>query len=346
MSAYSPPLDGRDPKTHELLDFNERTRPVSENVQNALVDYICSGRLQMYPSYSDITKHIADYSDVDDDQVMITNGSDQGIDLIFRSACEPGDEVIIPEPSFAMYFQCASVENVKVIKPYYLKGEGYPLKEVLKAISEKTKVIVVSNPNNPCGTLATKEQIKVLAEAAPHAVILVDECYFEYAKVSVVDLVSEFTNIIVTRTFSKTWGLPSLRFGYVVSAKENINVLLNVRGPYDVNQLAVVAVRAALLNFEDVQSYINEVMNISKPLFENFLLDQKIDFWPSEANFLWVFLNDALEFEKRLRKSGVLVRPKKDVGGKTGLRITLGSKEQTKKIIEIIKLIQKDISEN
>ena len=155
MSAYAPPLEGRDPTTHTLLDFNERTRPVSKKVQDALVDYIRSGRLQMYPSYSDVVQKIAQYANVPSEQLMITNGSDQGIDLVFRAACSPGDEVIIPSPSFAMYTQCAGVENAKIIAPHYTKEHGYPKTEVLNAISEKTKLIVISNPNNPCGSLTS-----------------------------------------------------------------------------------------------------------------------------------------------------------------------------------------------
>ena len=109
MSAYKPPLDGRDPKQHLLLDFNERTLPVSNDVTQAMIDYIQAGRLQMYPAYGDIDSVIAQYCGVKPEQIMITNGSDQGIDLIIRASCVAGDEAIIPSPSFAMYHQLSLI---------------------------------------------------------------------------------------------------------------------------------------------------------------------------------------------------------------------------------------------
>lgn len=336
MTAYAPPLEGRDPQRFTLLDFNERTSPVSKVVEDALVDYIRSGRLQMYPSYSDVVERIACYVGVPAEQVMITNGSDQGIDLIFRAACTPGDEVIIPGPSFAMYTQCAKIENAVCISPNYTKESGYPKAEVLAAINDKTRLIVVSNPNNPCGSLASPETIREIALAAPHAVILVDECYFEYSKTTVVDLVADLTNVLVTRTFSKTWGMPSLRLGYIVAASENIRALINVRGPYDINQMAIVAIKAALTDIDNVNSYIDEVMQVSKVQLEAYLDAKGIEYWPSSANYIWAFFDDAVNLELALREANILVRPKTDAAGRLGLRITLGTQVQTQALLDVL----------
>ncbi|WP_019604803.1 pyridoxal phosphate-dependent aminotransferase [Teredinibacter turnerae] len=336
MSAYKPPLDGRDPKQHLLLDFNERTLPVSAAVEDALVAYIRDGRLQMYPAYGDIAEQIARYAKVEPDQVMITNGSDQGIDLVIRASCREGDEAIIPGPSFAMYLQCAKVENLDVHQPQYTREKGYPLQEVLGLINEKTRLITVANPNNPSGTILSREEIVVLAKAAPEAVILVDECYFEYCSVTVADLVAQYPNIVITRTFSKTWGIPSLRLGYIISARENILPLLNVRGPYDINQLAIVAIRAALANLDGVESYVDEVMQQSKPRLESYLDSKGIEFWPSGGNFLWVFFADPVSTEARLQAAGILVRPKMDGDGRLGLRITLGTLAQTEHLLAVL----------
>lgn len=336
MSAYKPPLEGRDPKRHLLLDFNERTLPVGDAIRKALVDYVNDGRLQMYPSYGDVVERIADYARVQPDQVMITNGSDQGIDLIIRSACREGDEAIIPAPTFAMYGQCARIENLKIIEPWYTRDKGYPLAEVLEAITERTRLIVVSNPNNPCGTLVGRDDICTIAKAAPDAVVLVDECYFEYASVTVADLVNQYPNILITRTFSKTWGMPSLRLGYIIAAPDNILALLNVRGPYDVNQMAIVAVRAGLANLQGVEEYVDEVMQESKPMLERYLDEKGLPYWPSGANFIWVFFENPGVVDKRLQEDGILVRPKADMEGRTGLRITLGTVEQTRRLMAVI----------
>ncbi len=337
MSAYKPPLEGRDPKDHLLLDFNERTIPVSDAIRKALEDFVNSGRLQMYPSYGNITGRIADYCDVQADQVMITNGSDQGIDLIIRSACNPGDEIIIPGPSFAMYTQCAKVENLTIVEPHYTRDGGYPLAEVLSAITDNTRLIVVSNPNNPCGTLVSPQDILALAKAAPEAVILVDECYFEYSKTTVAEYVGSYPNLLITRTFSKTWGLPSIRLGYVISAASNINALLNVRGPYDINQFGVVAVEAALDDVASTEAYVDEVMEQAKPLLEQFLTEQGIMFWQSAANYIWAFPEDPDALNAKLLAAGILVRPKADAEGRIGLRMTVGTLEQTRHLIGVRK---------
>lgn len=333
IGAYKPPLDGRDPHRFTLLDFNERTVPLSAAVQEALVDYIRAGRLQVYPAYGDIVEVIADYCRVQPEQLMITNGSDQGIDLIIRSACREGDEAIIPGPGFAMYSQCAKIENLVIHEPSYSREHGFPTEAVLAAISGKTRVICIANPNNPSGTVVRREDIIRIAKAAPQACILVDECYYEYFGETVADLVDKFPNMAITRTFSKTWGMPSLRLGYVISCADNIRALLNVRGPYDINQLAIVAIRAALAHQEYTRDYVREVMRESKPRIEQFLRDHEVDFWPSGANYLWTFPLSPDRVNRVLMAHGILVRPKADMNGRIGLRITIGTTEQTERLL-------------
>jgi histidinol-phosphate aminotransferase len=338
LSAYKPPLEGRNPDVFTLLDFNERTIHVAENVKRALHDYIDAGRLQMYPAYGDIVVRLAEYAGVEESQLMITNGSDQGIDLVFRAVTSPNAEAIIPGPSFAMYHQCAKVEGMTLREPQYTPQGGYPVADVLAAINVNTRIIVVSNPNNPCGTLASVEAIQQVAEAAPQAAVLVDECYFEYSRTTAISLISDYSNIFVTRTFSKTWGMPSLRFGYLMSAEENILALCNVRGPYDINQLAVVAAGAALDDPSETQSYVTEVMGEAKPLVESWLDNAKINYWQSQANYLWCFPDRPERVSEHLQKHGFLVRPKR-YNDQVGLRITMGTLEQMRALIEVWKML-------
>ncbi|MFT6388584.1 MAG: histidinol-phosphate aminotransferase [Cellvibrionaceae bacterium] len=335
MSAYKPPLDGRNPKVHMLLDFNERTIPVSDALVKALNDYIADGRLQQYPAYGDIVQRLSRYAGVKPEQLMITNGSDQGIDLVFRAVVKSDAEAIIPAPSFAMYTQCAKVEAMKLIEPVYTKANGYPLQGVLDSITPNTAIIVVSNPNNPCGTIVSEEVITQIANAAPHAAILVDECYYEYSRKTIVASLADLPNLFITRTFSKTWGIPSLRFGYLMAAPEYIRALCNIRGPYDINQLAIVAAEAALDNPDYTERYVKEVMQAAKPLLEKWLAQNNIDFWPSSANYIWVFPKNAELVNQYLSENGVLVRPK-PYAGEMGLRITVGTLEQTQKLIDLL----------
>ncbi len=334
MSAYTPPLKGRNPHKHLLLDFNERTLPVSHHVKQALIDFINDDRLQMYPSYGDLTRKIASYAGVSESKVMMTNGSDQGIDIIIRAACTEDDEIIIPGPTFAMYQQCANIERLKIIEPAYTLDEGFPVNEVLNSITPSTRMIVIANPNNPSGTKINCEDILTIARAVPDTALLVDECYFEYSQTTIADKVMEYPNILITRTFSKTWGLPSIRLGYVISHPDNIKALLNIRGPYDVNQFAAVAINAALDHPEYTRQYVREVMEDSKPLLEQFLDQQKIPYWPSAANFIWAFPDNPDAIEQHLRNYNILVRPKADQSGRKGLRITLGDITQTRHLID------------
>jgi len=332
MSAYKPPLDGRNPKQYTLLDFNERTIPVSDAIVDALNQYIADGYLQQYPAYGDIVERLANYAGVKAGQLMITNGSDQGIDLVFRTVARADAEAIIPGPSFAMYTQCAKVEAMRLIEPQYTKMGGYPVQQVLDAINPNTAIIVISNPNNPCGTLVAKKDIEAIAKAAPQAAILVDECYYEYSRETSVDLLSELPNLFITRTFSKTWGIPSLRFGYLMAAPEFVQALCNVRGPYDINQLAVVAAEAALDNPSYTERYVTEVMAEAKPLLEQWLDQNSIEYWPSSANYIWIFPNSAEAVNQGLSEKGFLVRPKQ-YGNSLGLRITVGTLKQTQALI-------------
>ncbi|GAA6150750.1 pyridoxal phosphate-dependent aminotransferase [Pseudoteredinibacter isoporae] len=336
MAAYAPPLEGRNPDDFTLLDFNERTIPVSQAIKQALVDYVQGNRLQQYPHYGDICDRLGRYCGVQAGQVMVTNGSDQGIDLMIRACCREGDEIIIPAPSFAMYEQVAKVENLKIVQPLYTLEGGYPLAEVRAAITSKTRMIVISNPNNPCGTLLSSDDIIDLASSVPDVAILIDECYYEYSQCTVASALDRCPNIVITRTFSKTWGIPSLRFGYVLAAQENIQALLNVRGPYDINQLAVVAATAALEHPEYTERYVAEVMEAAKPRLEAFLKARDVVFWPSAANYLWVFPDHPEAVNECLQRAAILVRPKPDTEGRLGLRITIGTLEQTEQLIAIL----------
>lgn len=333
MTAYQPPLEGRSPTEHLLLDFNERTLPVSDVVVNALCEYIQSGSLQKYPAYGDIADRLAAYLSINSDQVMITNGSDQGIELVTRASVGSGDEAIIPGPSFAMYQQVAEAENATIVSPRYSKETGFPLEELIGAISGRTRLIIIPLPNNPSGTSIALEDVERVLAAAPNAAVLVDECYYEYSGLSVVELIERYPNLVVARTFSKTWGIPSLRFGFLVSQSNNISQLLKIRGPYDVNQLAVVAAQAALDDPAYTQEYVSEVMSESKPLLESWFQLKNFIFWPSDANYLWVFPPKADELSRHLERNAILVRPKNNDSGELGLRISLGNVEQTKRLI-------------
>lgn len=336
MSPYKPPLEGRATGGYLLLDFNEMTIEPSPKVKKALKEFIESGRLQVYPEYGDLDSRIAQYAGVKPSQVVVTNGSDQGIDVIMRAFVKDGDKVIIPTPSFAMHYQSAGVQGAEILKPSYREDLLFPLKEVLDLIEEDIKLLILINPNNPTGTAISKEDVlKILEKAKEKDVaVLHDEAYFEFSNITVKDLIDEYDNLFISRTFSKTFGLVSTRPGYVLSQEKNIKELLKIRGPYDVNMFAKVAISAALEDVEYVRSYVGEVMEKSKPKLEKFFQENNVKFWPSAANFLLVKPDNQERTLEILKSEGILVRPRKGPNIEGTIRVSIGAIKDTERFIK------------
>ena len=340
MHPYKPPLDGRSSDhSRLLLDFNERTRPVAQHLVDRALAYVEENRYHVYPEYGDILEKIGQYAGVDSSQVLITNGSDHGIDLIYRSVAEPGDEAIVPVPTFAMLSHCAEVCGLNLKTPHYTKENGYPLEEVKSLITDKTRVITVCNPNSPTGTLLAVEGIVELAQAARHSAILVDECYFEYCGETVKDYLTEYPNIFITRTFSKTWGLSAFRLGYILSHPDNIEEFLKVRGPYDMNTMAIAIASAALDDPDYMFEYCREVVEEAKPLLLSYLDKKNIEYWPTESNFVLLKPENAVAFEQHLRDNNIYVRPIKGPGIEGTVRITFGPVTAMERLISVLEEI-------
>lgn len=320
MEPYKPPVDGRAGYGGLLLDFNERTIGPDE---------------RLYPEYFNLTESIASYAGVASGQVMVTNGTDQAIDVIFRTFSDRGDAAVIPEPSFAMYGQYARINGNRIISPGYKKdGLDFPLKEVLSAIDSSTKLIVICNPNNPTGTLLPPAGIARIARKARRAIVYVDEAYYEFSGVTASDLIDKYPNIVVSRTFSKAFGLAGLRIGYVIARPGYITEMLKVRGPYDVNQVACRAAAGALADLKGAKRYIREVMEESKPMVERFFKEQGITFYPSAGNFILFKPENPRSVERILRQNGIALRSQDKPGIKGTLRVTIGTKRQMRTFID------------
>jgi histidinol-phosphate aminotransferase len=338
MKPYSPPLENRRSYDGQLLDFNERTIPAGEKVMQALADFIKTDQFQLYPEYGDLQQKIADYSGVKDNQVMITNGSDQGIELIFNVFTEKGDKVVIPSPSFAMFYQCAKVNGNQLITPTYEDDLSFPTEKVLDLIEDDIRLVVICNPNNPTGTAVTLEDIERILKKAlkTNTLVYIDEAYYEFCQITAASLIDKYPNLIITRTFSKAFGLASLRIGYVLSSVKNIDEMLKVRGPYDINMPAVVAAKAALDDLDSLNEYVYEVMTQAKPMVEEFFRNNGIEFFPSQANFI-LFKPKDFSLANKLMKSGFLMRPRDGEKIDGTVRVTIGTVKQMKKFINQFK---------
>ena len=337
MQPYSPPLEGRTQEGYLRLDFNERTIPPHRLVREAIGQYIGRGEFQVYPEYGDLDNVIADYIGVKSSEVIATNGSDQAIDIIYRAVVEKDDNVIVPAPTFAMLEQSAHVQGANIVAPRY-KGENldFPFDEVMSEIKPDVKLVIICNPNNPTGTILSKDKSEAIIKKAKEvgASVLVDEAYHEFASdLTVVDLINEHDNLFVTRSFSKVMGISGLRAGCVVSQEKNIKELNKIRGPYDVNMLAAAAMKA-LKNPEvvaDMKAYISEVMDVSKPILEEFYTKNGIRFFPSGANF-HLIEDEGRHITDFLKPKRILIRPRSDPPGT--VRVSIGTREDTRKYME------------
>ena len=209
MKEYHPPLGCRDTLR---LDFNENTLACSPKVKEALAA-VSMGSLTRYPEREPVEAMVAAHLGLKAEQVALTNGVDEAIHVLFEAFLEAGDELLLPVPTYTMYEVYASATDARVVAVQAGDDLQFPFERLLAAITPKTKVIAIANPNSPSGSAATREQILELARRAPHAVVLVDEAYFHFHGETVMDLVGTVPNLIVARTFSKAYGLAGLRLG-------------------------------------------------------------------------------------------------------------------------------------
>jgi histidinol-phosphate aminotransferase len=323
------------------LDYNENTSGCSKKVIQKIrklkpEDYAT------YPEYEGLNKSISKYCKIKPNEVLATNGSDDAIKLIIDCFIDNNDESIIIEPTFGMYKFYLTVASAKITKLEYNEDLAFPTKNILKNVNKKTKLIVLCNPNNPTGTSIKKQDIIKILEKAKNSVLLVDEAYYEFSKETVKDLINKYSNLIITRTFSKAFGLAGLRAGYIISNKNIINILSKAYSPYALNIIAKTAIEASLKDIEFMKSYRNRVINNKKRIQKEFN-KLKIKTYSSKANFILARFNFAKEVSDKLKQSNILVRSwKNDVSIlKNCLRITTGDDKQTKKLIYALKKIMK-----
>jgi histidinol-phosphate aminotransferase len=210
----------------------------------------------------------------------------------------------------------------------------FPFERLLSAITPKTKIIAIANPNSPSGSIAAREQLLQLAQRAPHAVVLVDEAYFHFHGETVIDRIGDVPNLIVARTFSKAYGLAGLRLGLLAGPVELMRWVRRVLSPYSVNSLALACLPPALEDAAYIDWYVSEVL-AARMDFEMALDAIQLRRWPSRANFVLVDIGPQhAQFAQLMRAAGVLVRDRSNDPGCDGrVRITIGTREQMQQAI-------------
>jgi histidinol-phosphate aminotransferase len=290
---------------------------------------ISAGDLTRYPERETVEAQVARRLGLKPEQVVLTNGVDEGIHVLFETFLDAGDEVLLPVPTYVMYEIYASATDSQLITVQSAEDLEFPFETLLAAITPRTKIVAIANPNSPSGSVASQDQIVEIASRARHAVVLVDEAYFHFHGDTMIDLVGSVPNLVVARTFSKAYGLAGLRVGVLAGHAETIRWVRRVLSPYSVNSVALACLPVALESTEYIDWYVREVL-AARSEFEQALDAASVRRWPSRANFVLVFIGEVhREFVRRMNARGVLVRDRSADPGCYGcVRITIGTREQ------------------
>jgi histidinol-phosphate aminotransferase len=334
MAPYHPPTAGRANKLR--LDFNENTVGCSPAVIDALKGALAPEGLAIYPEYGGAKGAIARYFQVNPDQFVFTNGTDEAIQVFINTYVDDGQEVLVLKPAYAMYRFYAEVAGAKVVEiPYPQPDLEFPLQEVLDAITPATRAVLISNPNNPTGTGVSLHGLERILSRAKKAAVLIDEAYYEFSGVTALGEIDRLPNLFVCRTFSKVFGMAAMRLGCLFSHPANIEYLHKAQSPYSVNSMAVIAAQAAVEDTGYVQMYVAEVLAARELLCVG-LEKLGITYIPSSANFVLARVGSrAIEVRDRLREKSILVRDR-SYEAPGCVRITVGTREQTRELLSAL----------
>ena len=320
------------------LASNENPLGVSKKVQEAIKSAIT--QIGRYPDGNGyyLKDALAKKLSVSAKSITLGNGSNDILELIPRAyVCSKDDEVIFSQYAFVVYPLVTKVIGAKaIVTP--ANDFGHDLNSMYEAITDKTKVIFIANPNNPTGTLLSNEEIyNFLKKVSNEIIVVLDQAYIEYLDVEdvYIDWLKDFPNLVITRSFSKAYGLAGLRVGYSISSEEIADYLNRIRQPFNVNLIAQEAAIAALSDADFLAESVKVNSDGLLQLEEGFR-SLGLKFIKSHANFISVKVSNSMELNQKLLEKGIIVRP---VEMKDYLRISVGTYAENAKFLEILKEI-------
>lgn len=318
------------------LDLNESTTGCSPRVL-AKLRSLDAKLLALYPRRESGEKLVANFLGRKPEEILLSNGADEAIDLLCRAYLEAGDEVIIVVPAFAMYEIFAQASDAKTVRVPTGPDHSFPLAGMLQTITPRTRLIVITNPNNPTGVAAKHAEILQLLEAAPDAAVLLDEAYFDFYGETLMDQVGRIPNLFVARTFSKAYGLAGMRLGILAGAAEQIDVLRRITPPFNVNAFALECLAEALADRKFVEAYVHQVCTTREWLrHELELLGFKC--WPSHTNFLLVDFSDShAQVLEGMEARGIALRNRPDCKG--CVRVSIGTQQEMERVLAALKQV-------
>jgi histidinol-phosphate aminotransferase len=334
MPEYHPPLAGRDALR---LDFNENTFAASPKVIERLRQTTAEG-LTKYPEREGVERVAAAHFGLEADQVLLTNGVDEAIHLVCAAFLEEDDEAIICPPTFFMYEVSVRMMTANLRRVQADATLEFPYARFLEAITPKTKLIIVASPNNPTGAVVSREHLLAICAAAPQAVVMVDEAYYHFHGETTMGDIAAVPNLLVARTFSKAYGLASLRIGMLVGNAGLMQYVRKVSSPYNVNGVALDCLPVALADDAYVQWYAEQV-HAGRARMMDGLREMGMEFFQSHANFVLMKIGPKHgELVRAMRARGVLLRDRSADPGSDGfVRITIGVEEHVTRGLAALK---------
>ncbi|MFC1933199.1 histidinol-phosphate transaminase [Chloroflexota bacterium] len=320
------------------LDANENPYGCSPRVSQALATY---PSLNIYPDdgQTKLRKSLEGYTGVDAKYIVAGGGSNQLIDLVSRLFLNRGDEVINCVPTFGIYQFSTELCGGTLVEVPRNENFAVDVSAVKAAISNKTKIIFLANPNSPTGTIIPRQDIlEILDTGVP---VLIDEAYYEFSGQTVAPLASRYENLMVLRTFSKWAGLAGLRVGYGLFPPEIADYLLRIKIPYNVNVAALVAVQESLKDVDYLMGTVKAIIDERERLFSELEKLKWLKPFPSQANFILcsVLNGEAKELKQNLQDKGILVRYFDQPLLRNYIRISVGKPEHTDALIKALQEI-------
>ena len=294
------------------------------------------------PQQNNVKSLLSNIKEVSTENILLGNGSDEVLDLIFRAFCEPNqDNIILLPPTYGMYEVLANVNAIEIIKVELSNNFEPQVDRILNTSNTKSKILFLCSPNNPTGNSFNKNEIEELLIKF-QGLVIIDEAYIDFSEhESWLNKLEKFPNLIITQTLSKAYGMAGIRLGICYASTEIISVLNKIKPPYNVNELTQQRAIEQLQNLELVEQQISNILKEREAMSEELVtLDFVCKVYPSDANFLLVKVDDATKRYNQLLKKGIVIRNRTNQSlCENCLRLTVGTKEENKKLINALKNI-------
>lgn len=330
IQTLKPYSSARDEYTGEAMVFLDANENPFNHPYNRYPD----------PLQREVKEKISNLKNIAAEHIFLGNGSDEPIDLLIRTFCEPGiDNIITISPTYGMYQVAADINNVEVKKVSLTSDFELDVEQLLQTANENTKLIFLCSPNNPSGNSLNSEKISAVIEKFSGLVIL-DEAYIDFAPGnSFLPQLAKYPNLVILQTFSKAWGMAGIRLGMAFASTEIIGVLNKIKYPYNLNILTQQKALELLEQKETVGKWVNLLIAEREKmavLLKDLPFITKI--YPSDANFLLVKMHDAKGIYNYLVEQGIIIRDRSKIHlCENSLRITIGSSEENKALLNALK---------